>query len=106
MLHSSIVLVPFPGGVKLSGWALVVLVASGALNVASCMTPKVRCRLRKGSPRPWDWLPCEWLRPFTKEATSKTRRARSWDWLPCEWMSPFTKEATSKTRPHYVPSAP
>ena len=36
-----------------------------------------------------------------EEATSKTRRARPWDWLPCEWMSPFTKEATSKTRPHY-----
>ena len=39
-----LVLVPFPGGVKLSGGALVVLVAylSGDLTVASCMTPKVR----------------------------------------------------------------
>ena len=53
------------------------------------------------SARPWDWLPCDWLRPITKEATSKTRRVRPWDWLPCDWMRPITKEATSKTHPHY-----
>ena len=29
------------------------------------------------------------------------RRARPWDWLPCDWMRPITKEATSKTHPHY-----
>jgi hypothetical protein len=52
--------------------------------------------------RPWDWLPCDWLRPLTKEATSKTRQVRPWDWLPCDWLSPITREASSKTNPHYV----
>ena len=56
------------------------------------------CRLRKGSPRPWDWLPCEWLRPFPTETTSKPRRPPPWDWLPWEWFRPIPKEATSKTR--------
>ena len=37
-------------------------------------------------------------RPITKEATSKTRRTRPWDWLPCDWMRLVTREATFKTR--------
>ena len=49
----------------------------------------------------WDWLPWEWMSPFPKEATSKTRRAQPWDWLPWAWMSPFPKEATSKARPYH-----
>ena len=51
--------------------------------------------------RPWDWLPCDWIRPITNEATSKTRQVRPWDWLPCDWLRPITKEATSKTHPPY-----
>ena len=35
------------------------------------------------------------------KATSKTRPVRPWDWLPCDWMRPITKEVTSKTHPHY-----
>ena len=35
------------------------------------------------------------------EATSKTRRVRPWDWLPCDWFRPITKEATSKTHSYY-----
>jgi hypothetical protein len=35
-----------------------------------------------------------------KPPCSYERRARPWEWLPCDWTRPETKEATSKTR-HY-----
>jgi hypothetical protein len=31
---------------------------------------------------------------------SYDQTARPWDWLPCDWMRPITKEDTSKTRPN------
>ena len=65
------------------------------MHACSCLSCPRAC---ERSARPWDWLPCEWMRPITNEATSQTRRVQPWDWLPCEWMSPFPKEATSKTR--------
>ena len=35
-----------------------------------------------------------------KPPCSYERRARPWEWLPCDWTRPETKEATSKTRHH------
>jgi hypothetical protein len=55
--------------------------------------------------RPRDWLPCDWIRPFTKEATSKAPPVSPWDWPPCDWLSPITREATSKTHPLRQPPA-
>jgi hypothetical protein len=71
----------------------------GAAHYGGYLQDSSRACARRA--RPWDWLPCDWIRPITKEATSKTRRVRPWDWLPCDWMRPITKEDTSKTHPHY-----
>jgi hypothetical protein len=43
------------------------------------------------------WVYYEFRRPLI----APLLLVRPWDWLPCDWMCPITKEATSKTHPPY-----